>query len=409
MNVRARVIAQLRDAAADLQRNQFDKAMRGACAAVVLLLTQVDVHRARTMLPVAQFLECGVIYVTVETGLRAEFHKAQFSHADCARALAAAEALLYTPMPRSWWERAHAALHTLSVQVMQGTLQEGCRRLALRVLHALKFPLRRRLPHARRRDEASAMVIGFLLNEPLARASALVKAHALQSELRYRQNRDVAATQEPFVWPERADYRDWLRRNPGSRVLVTVHMGNFLGAFRCLASEAESGRQVLSLQRELQQDLSSLHLVDARLQHQVLTRTPSTSAKAVAALRSGHATLAILCDLSSRHGETVTVPFFGVPARLVRGPALLAILGRAPLVPFVTFEHNGRDHLQMAPVLPTALQPGESLAEGVMRLTGMLAEVMERWIRQAPGQWRFLPAAAMYLAAPVQEEHPHAN
>ena len=80
-----------------------------------------------------------------------------------------------------------------------------------------------------------------------------------------------------------------------------------------------------------------------------------------------------------------------------------------PLVPFVTFERDGRDHIQMAPVIPAALQPGESLAEGVRRLTEMLALVMERWIRQAPGQWRFLPTAAMYLDAPVQEEGHHAQ
>ena len=90
MNARERVIARLRDAGADLQRSQYDQAMRGTCEAVVLLLTQVDVHRARAVLPVAQFLECGVIYVTVETGLRAEFHKAQFSRSDCMQALSAA-------------------------------------------------------------------------------------------------------------------------------------------------------------------------------------------------------------------------------------------------------------------------------------------------------------------------------
>ena len=405
MSVRASARAHLREAGAAFQENRFDSAMLAACAAVTLTLSQVDVHRARALLPAAEFLECGVVFVTVETGLRAECQKELFSRVDSARALAAQ--LLQAPMPRSLCERVHAALQALSVKVMQGTWQKGCRAAVLRVLHVLKAPLRRRLPHARLRDDMSAMVIGMLLSEPLARASALVRAHALQSELGYLKNREIPAIPSPFVWPERADYRDWLRCNPGSRVLVTVHMGNFLGAFRCLAAEAEAGRQVLSLQRE--RDNSSLHRVDARLQHEVLARSPDTSAKAVAALRSGNATLAILCDLGSRHGETVTVPFFGIPARLVRGPALFAILGRAPLVPFVTFERDGRDHIQMAPVIPAALQPGESLAEGVRRLTEMLALVMERWIRQAPGQWRFLPTAAMYLDAPVQEEGHHAQ
>lgn len=409
MSVRARARSLLREARAAFLQNHFDQAMRGACAAVSQTLSQIDVHRARTMLPAAEFLECGVVFVSVETGLRAEFHREQFSRSDSARALGAAEALLHAPMPRSWYESAYAALQALSVKVMQGTLQKGCRATALRVLHAMKFPLRRRLPHARQRDDTSAMLIGLLLSEPLAVSRAMLKAQALQSELGYWRNRDIEASPSLFVWPERADYRDWLRRNPGSRVIVTVHMGNFLGAFRCLAAEAEAGRQVLSLQRERQKDPSSLHVVDSRLQHQVLARSQDTSAKAVAALRAGNTTLAILCDLASRHGETVSVPFFGLPARLVRGPALLAILGRAPLVPFVTFERDGSDYIQMAPVMPAVLQPGESLAEGVRRLTEMLALVMERWIRQAPVQWRFLPAAAMYFDAPVQEERHHAQ
>ena len=59
--------------------------------------------------------------------------------------------------------------------------------------------------------------------------------------------------------------------------------------------------------------------------------------------------------------------------------------------------------------MSAALQPGESLAEGVRRLTEMLALVMERWIRQAPVQWRFLPTAGLYLDAPVQEERHHAQ
>jgi len=407
MNVPARAHLLLQKSVADLQTNHFDHAMRGACAAVTLMLSQVDAHRARAMLPVAEFLECGVVFVTVETGLRAEFHKAQFSRADCERALPLAEKLVCTPLRCSLIERIHAGLQALSVRVMQEGLLKERQRPALSLLHALKFPLRRLLPHARVRDDAAVLVIGLLLREPQARARALLKAHALQAELIHLRQRDDAVSAGQFVWPERQDYRDWLRRNPGSRVLVTMHMGNFLGAYRCLAAEAESGRQVLSLQRERQHDLSGLHSVDSRLRHQVLPRAQGTSAAAVAALRAGHATLAILCDLGGRFGETVTVPFFGVQASLVRGPALLAILGRAPLVPFVTFERNGHEHIHMAPVMPGTLLPGESLAEGVARLTGMLAVLMERWIRLAPTQWRFLPTAAMYLGAPVHAESAH--
>ena len=124
MSVRASARAHLREAGAAFQENRFDSAMLAACAAVTLTLSQVDVHRARALLPAAEFLECGVVFVTVETGLRAECQKELFSRVDSARALAAAAQLLQAPMPRSLCSTAGPQCESDAGDVAEG--MPGC-------------------------------------------------------------------------------------------------------------------------------------------------------------------------------------------------------------------------------------------------------------------------------------------
>lgn len=400
---------QLSHAQQAIERGEYSEAVQCLCVVCIQFASDLDMYRARTVLPISLFLECGVVFVNTETGLRAELRQHPCTSLSCERLLSAVSECVQQPLRRSMWERLHSCIQALSIHVMTGSRTFVSPRLLLRVLHALKYPLRRFLVHANQRDRACAQMVSLLLREPAAMAQRLVRKHSLQTELIFLRQRAVPARPALFHWPEREDYRNWLLHNPGSRVLVTIHMGNYQGAFRCFASEVEAGRKVLSVQRELQQEFTHLHRVDPRLRHAVLPRAATSASTIVAALRAGHTTLAILADLGDRFGDTETVPFFGFPAQLVRGPALLAILGRAPLVPFVCFECEGRDHIHMAPVISARLQPGESLAQGVLRVTCLLAAQMESWIRIAPTQWRFLPTASMFFAASMQEDPVHAQ
>ncbi len=379
--------------------------MHDICDTVVRHLAKVDFLRAYALLPVDAFLECGVMFVLTETGLRTEFTRTEFSEQDMRRALALQEALLSTPLSRGFLERLHSVLQRCSVAMMQRTQPTALNALVLTLLHRLRQPLRRRLPWVLRRDQASELLVSVLLQEPLERARLLLRRQALGQELlRQRQQQALGVKGTPH-WPEHTAYRAWLRQNPGSRILVTLHMGHYREAFHWLAAEAEPGRRVISLQRERDDTHSHRHLVDERLQHEVLGRGLDSTAGIVAALRSGATTLAILCDLGPRFGATEAVTLFGQPSRLVRGPALLAILGRAPLVPFVTLSRNGRDCILMAPVIMPQLLAGETLAHGVQRITATLAQCIERWVRMAPEQWRFLPGAGMFLSAAAGHDH----
>jgi hypothetical protein len=349
------------DAETARQQGDRQKAMRQVCAALLTHLAQVDFQRGFAALPVSQFLECGVRFVLTETGLRHEFLTREFSAENCERALQLGRAVLAAPLPRTVQERLHALLQRWSVQLMQAAKPTPMHARLLCLLHALRLPLRRRLPAPRGRDAAAAQLISLLLQEPLEQAHRLLQRHGLEQELLRLRQQHSPGSHGPVHWPDRDAYRAWLRQHPGSRVLVTVHMGHYREAFHWLAAEAGAGRHVISLQRELDDTHVHLHRVDERLRQEVHGRELETPGRVVAAL----------------------------------------LLGEAPLLPFVMLSRGGRDCLLMAPAILPRLQSGETLPEGVQRITSLLALHLERWVRMAPEQWRFLPSAGMFLQEPA--------
>ncbi len=124
----------------------------------------------------------------------------------------------------------------------------------------------------------------------------------------------------------------------------------------------------------------------------------------MAGLRKGNQSLGVLFDLREDFGATTEVLFFGQRARLVKGPALLAILGRAPIIPFVTWECEEVDRIEMEEMIDTRLLEGESLQHAVTRITQALARLAEKWIRRAPAQWKYLPALLGYCNAAAAAE-----
>ena len=149
---------------------------------------------------------------------------------------------------------------------------------------------------------------------------------------------------------------------------------------------------------------------------QVLRHGVDSPIEAVAGLRRGDHSLGVLFDLRDDFGTTTEVMFFGCRAHLVKGPALLAIAGRAPIIPFVTWECAGIDVIAMEDLIDTRVLHGESMGAAVTRITQKLALLAERWIKRAPEQWKYLPSLPGYchssgslhglMTAPAQGAHP---
>jgi Kdo2-lipid IVA lauroyltransferase/acyltransferase len=116
-------------------------------------------------------------------------------------------------------------------------------------------------------------------------------------------------------------------------------------------------------------------------------------------LLAGHA-IGIVADQAARRGG-VWVPFFGVPARSHRGPALFALRLGTPLFAAVARRQSDGGYLLTGERLDT--RPTGSLDADVARVTSELAAHLEREIRREPGQYFWFHKR---WKTPPLEEHP---
>jgi KDO2-lipid IV(A) lauroyltransferase len=79
------------------------------------------------------------------------------------------------------------------------------------------------------------------------------------------------------------------------------------------------------------------------------------------------------------------VPFFGRPAHTVTGPAALAILSGAPILPAFTLREGRRHRIRFLP--PILCDRGNSRAAERSRITRAWSEAMEEMIRAHPDHW----------------------
>jgi KDO2-lipid IV(A) lauroyltransferase len=90
-------------------------------------------------------------------------------------------------------------------------------------------------------------------------------------------------------------------------------------------------------------------------------------------------------------GTGIAVPFFGWPARLPGGPALLALRAGAVLLPIYTIR-VARDRSVVRVLEPVEVAQTGDRAADVAATTARLAAALETAIRAAPEQWVVLQA-----------------
>jgi len=103
------------------------------------------------------------------------------------------------------------------------------------------------------------------------------------------------------------------------------------------------------------------------------------------ALRRGE----VVAMLADRHrgGETVTVDFFGAPARLPKGPFLVAVLSGAPVVASFTARTAGDGVFVRASPGPGGPVDRGAREAAVRRLAAWYAAELEAFARAHPEQW----------------------
>ncbi|MDO9319423.1 MAG: hypothetical protein Q7V56_14645 [Gammaproteobacteria bacterium] len=400
MNTRIAAARLLMEAGAAHRDGNYVEALSSTCKALEQMFACREPSVIRALLREYPWPSGATRLLHTEVGLRIELSPQDFCAAASKQVLEYASGMPAWFSRRTFVEVVYVFLQRMAADCLESALAPWQQQRILRVLHRLRAPLKSRLPAAIAHREAVILGLSPLLHEPHAALRRLLQQHDFYFEYNYakRCEHDEAAGSLPaqprFVWPDRKAYAALVRRHPGSRVLVTIHMGDFVGAFRSIAEQVESGRTVLSLQRESRSPTtdapgSGLHL-------QVLRHGVDAPLEAVAGLRKGDRSLGVLFDLRDDFGTTTEVMFFGCRARLVKGPALLAIAGRAPIIPFVTWESAGVDVIEMEDLIDTRVLQGESVAMAATRITQRLALLAERWIRRAPAQWKYLPSLPGY-------------
>jgi KDO2-lipid IV(A) lauroyltransferase len=118
-----------------------------------------------------------------------------------------------------------------------------------------------------------------------------------------------------------------------------------------------------------------------------MARTDALSAS-MRALRRGEA-VAVLMDQSSLRREAVEVEFFGVKTFTSRGPALMALRTRCPVISaFLVREAPGRHRLMFGEEI--AIRATGDLRQDIEETTRAFNRVIESMVRRYPDHWFWL-------------------
>ncbi len=122
----------------------------------------------------------------------------------------------------------------------------------------------------------------------------------------------------------------------------------------------------------------------------VLRTEDRAAAVAVRELRRG-AIVVVLYDLPPRFGRAVPVELFDECANVVCGPAELAVLGGADIMPIFThYDASGASCVEAMPVVSARSTRWESVdarRARVVAITQRLWSLAEQQIRRYPAQW----------------------
>ncbi len=182
---------------------------------------------------------------------------------------------------------------------------------------------------------------------------------------------------------DRAGIDEVLGRGQGG-IAVTGHIGNWeiLAAYFGM-----KGFKVCAIARRMYEERLNAILVDFRARHGVETvlREDASSPRQILAALKNRYLLAMLVDQDT-HAPSVSVPFFGRPARTPAAPATLALRRGTPLAPvFIERRAGGGYRITVHPILEIP-RSGDRL-EDVRRLATAYNQAIEQHIRRRPEEW----------------------
>jgi len=173
-------------------------------------------------------------------------------------------------------------------------------------------------------------------------------------------------------------------------IIATIHMGDYLSALFTLSRSVSGDRHVFVVRnkvwtREEEQLINRFQ--SKQLSVEVIRHDPSAARKIIRELRNGNIVI-LLFDLSETWGSTTRVNFLGKTMEIVRGPAELALVGRADILPVMChFDEQCRPVAEAFPVIRPARATNQKLTENAQQTTQRLVDIADRHIRKHPEQW----------------------
>ncbi|GIW40168.1 MAG: lipid A biosynthesis acyltransferase [Candidatus Binatia bacterium] len=250
---------------------------------------------------------------------------------------------------------------------------------------ALGAFLYRVLPSVRKLSERHLeLALGHLPAAERSRIARAALAHAALSFCEIAKFDELVPELDELVEVEGEEIvEDVLRLGRGA-IVVTGHIGNWelLGAYF-----ARRGIPVVAVARRIYEERIDRLVVAFRARHGVRTvhRSDRSAAREILRTLRARGILAMVVDQDT-HAPSLTVPFFGLPARSPVAPAVLALRTGAPLVPvFIERIAGGRHRIFVHPPLPTP-EGGDR----IVRVRALLEDInraLERQIRRRPEQW----------------------
>ena len=172
-------------------------------------------------------------------------------------------------LPVSMYERLLTGLQTLSRQLLFAQISPVVADACLRMISPIYGWALSKHKSLREIHQARLSLYSFLFAEPESYISSLFVRHYFYKysfyvrRISYLANSGlVYKADAEFDWEQRDSYVSCARLQAESRVLMTIHMGDFMGAFRYIAAQITSDRPVMSLRREL---ISWIHVIFGKL------------------------------------------------------------------------------------------------------------------------------------------------
>ena len=263
-------------------------------------------------------------------------------------------------------------------------------------------------------------IVGDILHEPAKNARRIAqravyeaqRSYAVWQTLHKASPAQALALAETMQLGHLDEIVEYLQQVNRGVVITTLHAGDYLLALLKLRHRLSADRQIYILRKKGPSTLETQvfqHFGSLTHPVNVIRHTDRRTLEVVRALRAGHVVVALF-DLPGTYGQTMEVEFLARAMQLVSGPATLATLGQADILPLVC--HASRQHRLgrfLAPIGAAQLHAPKDTTAQRNRIGQQLCHIGSAHISHYPEQWQHwfhVPQMLLQTSAAANPDHP---